>query len=195
MASRVDPLIGLVRKYGMVGKSNGAPDRGIPSKNFFDIDKGTYAPESTRAISSRYIKKMKEIKTREPEIDRLAFIEKDHGAVGAILLMSSIVSQTGIDAIIIRLREEVSLDSQKGAKITSQNSVVIVSDVLTSGESIEKVAEIIRRHGAKVPYAIVLLDRERGGKEKLEQSGIRVEALLTRRQLEKSGDVPAQIRS
>lgn len=192
MANRISPLISIVRKYGMISKSNWALARGIPSKHFFDIDKGTHAPESILGISSQYIEKIKELKTKEPKIDRLVFIEKAFGTVGAIPLLSSIVTQTGIDATIIRLRKEISLVSQKGASLTNQNCAVILSDVLTSGESIEKAAQIIRRHGAEVPYAVVLYDREQGGRKRLEQSGIKVETFLTRKQLVESGDVPRE---
>jgi len=190
--ARVDPLIGIVRKYGMVSKSNWALARGIPSKHFFDMDKGTHASESIQAISDRYIEKIKEIMTRDPKIDRLAFIEKEFGTVGALPLMSFIVSQTGIEATIIRLRKELSLVSQKGAKITSENNVVIINDVLTSGESIEKAAKIIMSTGAKVRYAVVLYDREQGGKKRLERLGIQVEVSLTREQLMAAGDLPRQ---
>lgn len=192
MNNGADPLIGIVRKYDMISKSNWALARGMPSKHFFDIDKGTYAPEPIRVIVSKYVEKIKKIKAKQPEIDRLAFIEKDFGTVGAIPFMSEIVSQTGIDATVIRLRKEMSLVNQKGAKLTNKNSVVIVSDVLTSGESVEKTAQIIKRPGAKVLYVVVLYDREQGGKERLEQSGITVETLLSRTQLVESGDVPRE---
>lgn len=192
MNNREDPLVAVIRKYDMVSKSNWALARGMPSRHFFDMDKGTYSPESIRVIASEYVEKIKEIRAKKPEINRLAFIEKDSGTVGALPLMSEIVSQTEIDGAIIRLRKEMSLVNHKGAKLADGNSVVIVSDVLTSGESIEKASQIIRRHGAKVPYALVLYDREQGGKKRLDQSGIEVETLRTRKQLVESGDVPGE---
>lgn len=190
MSKKVDPLVKILRKYGVVSKSNWALARGIPSKYFFDTDKGAYSSESIRAILNRYARKIKEIKEREPGIDRLAFIEKDFGTIGALLFMSSIVSRTGIDAIIIRLRKEISLGSVKGASITGQNRVIIVSDVLTSGEGIEKAAKIIKKYGAEVPYALVLFDREQGGGERLERLDIKVETILTRSKLILTGDLP-----
>jgi orotate phosphoribosyltransferase len=189
MNNREDPLVAIVRKYDAISKSNWALARGMPSKHFFDMDKLTYAPESIRVIASKYVEKIKEIRAKKPDVDRLAFIEKDFGTVGVLPLMSEIASQTGIDASVIRLRKEMSLVNQKGAKLTDRNTVVIVSDVLTSGESIEKTSQIIKSHGAKVPYAIVLYDREQGGKNRLQQSGIKVETALTRTQLVESGDV------
>lgn len=190
MSRKVDPLIKMLKKYRVVSKSNWALARGIPSKYFFDIDKGAYSSDSLRVISNRYARKIKEIREREPGIDRLAFIEKDFGTIGTLFLASSIICRTGIDAIIVRLRKEISLGSVKGASITSQNAVIIVSDVLTSGEGIEKAAETIREYGAKVPYAVVLFDREQGGRERLERLGIKAETILTRGQLIQTGIVP-----
>jgi orotate phosphoribosyltransferase len=193
MSSRVDPLVKMLKKYGMVSKSNWALARGIPSKYFFDIDKGAYSSESLRVISNRYARKIKKIREREPGIDRLAFVEKDFGTIGALLFTSSIISRTGIDAIIVRLRKEISLGSVKGASITSQNAVIIVSDVLTSGEGIEKASQTIKEYGAKVPYAVVLFDREQGGRERLQRLGIKAETILTRGQLIQTGDVPDEL--
>jgi len=192
MTDEVNPLISIVRKYGMVSRSNWALARGLPSKYFFDIDKGAYAPEASLVISNLYAERIRKLKSADPRIDRLVFIEKAFGTIGTISFLSSIVTQTGIDATIIRLRKEISLVSQKGATLTDQNCAVILSDVLTSGESVERVAQMVRKHGAEARYAVVLYDREQGGKERLEQSGIRVETLSTRAQLAETGDVPRE---
>lgn len=59
------------------------------------------------------------------------------------------------------------------------DTVVIVEDVITSGESIAKIAQILRSHGLIVRDAIVFLDREEGGREYLESLGIRVHSVVT----------------
>lgn len=190
MSVKTDPLIQILRKYEVISKSDWALARGIPSKYFFDLDKAAYSPESVSVTLDKYAEKIKELRKKEPKIDRLAFIEKDFGTVGALLLMSSIVLKAGIDGSIIRLRRETSLGEVKGAKITDDNYVLIVSDVLTSGEGVEKAFRIIAKYGAKVPYAVFLYDREQGGRERLNRIGIEVEAILNKRQLVKTGDVP-----
>ncbi|MGL4348123.1 MAG: orotate phosphoribosyltransferase [Chlamydiales bacterium] len=52
--------------------------------------------------------------------------------------------------------------------------VLIVEDVVTTGESIAKIAEILRSQGLIVSDAIVFVDREEGGKQYLKSLGIQV---------------------
>lgn len=63
------------------------------------------------------------------------------------------------------------------------NKVLIVEDVITSGKSILKVAQILRTHGLIVQDAVVFLDREEGAQEYLASFGIQVHSVLTISQL------------
>jgi len=56
--------------------------------------------------------------------------------------------------------------------------VLIIDDLITTGLSLKKAAKAITAEGGVVTDSVVLLDREEGGKEKLEKSGIRLHALL-----------------
>jgi orotate phosphoribosyltransferase len=56
--------------------------------------------------------------------------------------------------------------------------VLIIDDLITTGLSLKKAAKAITAEGGVVKNAVVLLDREEGGKEKLEKSGIKLHALL-----------------
>ena len=51
-------------------------------------------------------------------------------------------------------------------------SVTVIEDVITSGGSLITAVESLRSLGLKVEHAIVLVDREQGGMEKLAQAGI-----------------------
>jgi len=56
--------------------------------------------------------------------------------------------------------------------------ILLIDDLITTGLSLRKSAKAIIAEGGVVTDAVVLLDREEGGREKLEKSGIRLHALL-----------------
>lgn len=56
--------------------------------------------------------------------------------------------------------------------------ILLVDDLVTTGLSVQKAAKTINVEGGKTTSALVLIDREEGGKAKLERSGIRLHTLL-----------------
>ena len=62
--------------------------------------------------------------------------------------------------------------------LVSGDRVLLVDDLVTTGLNLKKAAESIRAEGGVVKEAVAFLDREEGGKEKLERSGIKVHTLL-----------------
>lgn len=60
------------------------------------------------------------------------------------------------------------------------DSVVVVDDVITTGGSTLKAIDAIEREGGKVAFALVLVDREEGGRKAIEDRGISVVSLFSR---------------
>jgi orotate phosphoribosyltransferase len=56
--------------------------------------------------------------------------------------------------------------------------VLLVDDLITTGLSLRRAAKAITAEGGLVTDVVVLLDRQEGGGEKLERSGIKLHALL-----------------
>ena len=65
----------------------------------------------------------------------------------------------------------------------SGNPVVVVDDVVTTGGSTLCAIEAIEAEGGKVLFAFVLVDREEGGRQALEERGVKVISLFTRTEL------------
>jgi orotate phosphoribosyltransferase len=62
--------------------------------------------------------------------------------------------------------------------IAPGDHILLVDDLVTTGLSLQKAAKTIVAEGGLVTDAVVLLDRQEGGKERLAKSGIIVHALL-----------------
>ena len=63
------------------------------------------------------------------------------------------------------------------------DSVVAIDDVITTGGSTLDAIEVIEREGGKVAFVAVLVDRQEGGRENIENAGYPVVTLFTRDQL------------
>jgi orotate phosphoribosyltransferase len=62
--------------------------------------------------------------------------------------------------------------------LSSGDRVLLVDDLVTTGLTLNRAAKAVRAEGGVVKEAIALVDREEGGKEKLEQNGIELHSLL-----------------
>jgi orotate phosphoribosyltransferase len=131
-------------------------------------------------IANYYVDKINEIK-KGMTIDKLAFFDKAYGPIGAIALANSIISKTGIDAVYVRLRRRLNFDQIKG-DLNSGDTVILISDVLTTGDGILKAVDIIKKNheDVKVLYAVVFYDRMQGGRESLKRRGIELRTIFTR---------------
>lgn len=64
--------------------------------------------------------------------------------------------------------------------------VLLVDDLATTGLSLQRAAKTITAEGGTVTDAVALLDREEGGKERLEKGGIKLHSLLSIRETAKN---------
>ncbi len=62
------------------------------------------------------------------------------------------------------------------------DSVLLIDDLITTGLSLRKAAKAIKAEGGVVKDALVMLDREEGGEERLVKDGIKLHYLLTARE-------------
>jgi orotate phosphoribosyltransferase len=65
----------------------------------------------------------------------------------------------------------------------SSDTVVVVDDVITSGGSTINAINVVVKEGGKVAFAAVLVDRQEGGREKIESMGYPLLSLFQRNEL------------
>ncbi len=65
------------------------------------------------------------------------------------------------------------------------DAVVVVEDVITTGSSALKAADVLRHHNARILGVLALVDRQEGGREAIEQTGLRVYSLVVASEVRK----------
>jgi orotate phosphoribosyltransferase len=67
------------------------------------------------------------------------------------------------------------------------NTVVVVDDVITTGGSTLQAIDAIQEAGGNIAFVLVLVDRQEGGRNAIEQRGHRVVSIFTRSDFVKGG--------
>ena len=89
---------------------------------------------------------------------------------------------TSLDVpMIIRRKEAKDYGTKKllEGKWRLGDRCLVVEDVVTSGSSVGETATVLRDAGLRVEQAVVILDRQQGGAEKLKAEGVELYSLFT----------------
>ena len=107
-------------------------------------------------------------------------IDKILGVPTAGVPFATVVSQKlGIPLIYYRqARKEHGVRKKIEGILDRNDRVLIIDDLITTGESVIETAEVVRDQGGVVNELVVLLDREQGGQEKLRSSRIEPHVLF-----------------
>jgi len=99
-------------------------------------------------------------------------IDKILGVPTAGVPFATVVSQKlGIPLIYYRqARKEHGVRKKVEGILERNDRVLIIDDLITTGESVIETAEVIRDQGGVVNELVVLLDREQGGQQRLRKA-------------------------
>jgi len=107
-------------------------------------------------------------------------IDRILGVPTAGVPFATVVSQKlGIPLIYYRqARKEHGVRKKIEGILERNDRVLIIDDLITTGESVIEASEVVRDQGGVVNELVVLLDREQGGKERLRSSRIEPHVLF-----------------
>jgi orotate phosphoribosyltransferase len=167
-------LCRVLNKIGAIKFGTFKLTSGRTSPYYIDLRIVPSFPDAFQRVCDVYVKLIEKELGKEG-FDRIAGIP-----TAGIPFASLIAYQLGKPFLYIRQRARL---RGRGRRIEGiimpGDRVLLVDDLITTGRSLRKAAKAIRAEGGIVNHALVLLDREEGGKQKLVEDNIRLHYLLT----------------
>jgi uridine monophosphate synthetase len=155
---------------------------GTLSPYYIDLARLLSSPKDLSNIAQTTSKLIKKIMNFE-RIDKIASI-----ALKGALISPSIATIINLPCIIVRKKEKEygATGRMVGAEVSKGDNILFFDDVVSEGISKIEGIKPLEDLGAKVKHIIVVIDREQGGKEKLEQKGYIVHSLAKISEIVKS---------
>lgn len=164
-------LRGFLKHFALKYGSEFTLSSGKKSKYYVDCSEVTSMSKGIFYIAnSMYL----EIRDRFPKAMAVGGMElKSVPIISAISLMSYYLEQS-LDSFIIRktVKDHGTQNRIEGLPSVVNTRVVIIDDVVTTGDSIVKSIEICRDHRLTPIGAMALVDRGEGGKRKIKKAGV-----------------------
>jgi uridine monophosphate synthetase len=146
---------------------------GALSPYYIDLARLLSKPQALCSIAENAADAIRQIRVSD-RIDKLASIE-----LKGALILPSIACKVGLPCIVVRKEEKAYgvTGRTAGAEISAGDRVLFFDDVISEGLSKIEGIKPLQELGAEVKHLMVIVDREQGGREKLENAGYTVHAL------------------
>jgi orotate phosphoribosyltransferase len=146
---------------------------GALSPYYIDLARLLSKPQALCSIAENAADAIRQIRVSD-RIDKLASIE-----LKGALILPSIACKVGLPCIVVRKEEKAYgvTGRTAGAEISAGDRVLFFDDVISEGLSKIEGIKPLQELGAEVKHLMVVVDREQGGREKLEKAGYTVHAL------------------
>ena len=122
-----------------------------------------------------------EIAQRGIEVDAIGGMTLGADPISLAVGMTSVIDDTPLQVFTVRKEPK---GHGKGKQIEGNfkegDTIIIVDDVITTGGSTIKAMDVIEAAGGKIAFALVLVDREEGGRAASEARGVPVVSLFSR---------------
>jgi orotate phosphoribosyltransferase len=173
MSTITDRVADALYLSGCLRFGNFTIKSGATSPYYIDLARVLSTPKQLCVIAEAASEKIRQIKKAD-RIDKLASIE-----LKGALIVPSIACTLDLPCVIVRKEEKVYGVTGRivGADVNKGDSILFFDDVISEGISkVEGIKPLIEL-GANVKHLLVVVNREHGGKEKLEKLGYHVHAL------------------
>jgi len=167
-------ILELAHKEGAVLFGDFTLSSGRRSDHYWDGKKVTLHPAGAYLVGKAIFDIVSHL-----NLDAIGGLEM--GAIPVATAVALVSAQEGkpIPAFIVRKNpKEHGTRNEIEGFVPDGSRVVIVDDVITSGESILKAIKAVEQRGCKVVRVITLVDRHEGGSDKLRNQGYAFESLL-----------------
>lgn len=146
---------------------------GATSPYYIDMARVLSAPKQLDILAEAAAEKIREIQKTDP-INKLASIE-----LKGALIVPSIAVKLDMPCVIVRKEEKAYGVTGRiaGADVAKGDNILFFDDVISEGLSKIEGIKPLTELGANVKHMLVVVNREHGGKEKLEQLGYKIHAL------------------
>jgi len=143
---------------------------GAISPYYIDLARLLSSPKQLCSIAEVSAEKVRQIMFSD-KIDKLASIE-----LKGALIVPSIACQLNLPCIIVRKEEKAYGVTGRiaGADVAKGDNILFFDDVISEGLSKVEGIKPLQELGGNVKHLLVVVNREQGGKEKLEKLGFNV---------------------
>ena len=163
-------LIGLLKENEVFLKGDFTLSSGKKSDYYINMKKAITEPEILSTIA-----KLITDKIADDDVDKVA-----GPALGAVPIATAVSLESKIPLLMIR-KEKKGYGTSKliEGELNSDDNVIVVEDVTTTGGSLLKAINAIQENGGNVTRAFVVVDRQEGAIEEFEKAGITLEPLIS----------------
>jgi orotate phosphoribosyltransferase len=166
----------LINEKGLLREGNYTLASKIKSTFYFDIKK-----ISMLKFGKKLIGKCIEEIIKDEKFDSVGGMES-----GAIPIIDAVVEHTNIERGFYVKKAIKDHGTQKAIEgfFFPKDTILMVEDVITSGNSVIKACKIVedisKKEGGKINKIIVIVDRMQGGRENIEKEGYRLIPIFTK---------------
>jgi orotate phosphoribosyltransferase len=154
-------------QFGEFELSHGGTSEYYVDKYLFETD-----PDCLETVADAFAERL-------DRDDKLAGV-----ALGAVPLAAATSVAAGVPYVIVRKqRKEYGTSNLVEGRLEEGEEVVVLEDIVTTGTSLVEAIEALRETGATVERALVVVDRQEGGRENVEAADVEMEALVTAEEL------------